>query len=224
MPIRLSDTQKITNVPSSRDIGSLVNLDDSRSPLINQPTPPLPRIQSGLAVKTETFQLIDRVDYSSSSSIFPTTKISFPLGNFERYRLVFKGVDFNTATDISLNFDDALNTYNTEFVSYTGSTAGASSTWTSTTSMTLGSSVSFPALSGGVFGYVDIFFPKFNGDTYGGTSYKGPQTFWYLNCGSYRTLGHGQLYATNNPLRSIQLTFSIVPTEGTITCYGLPRS
>jgi len=223
MPIRTSDTQKITNVPSSRDIGALVNLDDSRSPFINQPTPPLPRIQSGLAVKTETFQLIDRIDYSSSSSIFPTTKLSFPLGNFERYRLVFKGLDFSANQFIQLNFDDQTNTYYSEWASYNGSTASANQTWTTSTLMTLGNTTSFPGGLGGVYGSIEVFFPSFNGDIYGTTA-QGPETFWNLYCWSIRTHGHGKLYTGSNSLRSIQLNFSNAPIDGTITCYGLPRS
>lgn len=223
MPIRLSDTQKITNVPSSRDIGSLVNLDDSRSPLINQPTPPLPRIQSGLAVRTETFQLIDRVDYSSSSSIFPTYKINFPLGNFERYRLVFKGVDFSTAPSIFMSFEDQTNTYYSEYASYNGSTVGVQQSSTSTSYMTLGTNTSFPVGSGGVYGAIEIYFPQFNGDSWGSVS-NGPQASWNLYCWSYRTHGHGLTYSGSTSLRSIQLNFTYLPTKGTITCYGLPRS
>lgn len=225
MSLYLSDTQKITNVPSSRDIGSLVNLNDSRDPLANQPTPPLPRIQSGLTTQTDTYNLIDRLDFSSSAgTFFATTKICFPLGNFKRYKLVLEGLDFATANNLFLNFDNQANGYFYEWYSLNGNT-GTGAAWGSAAYMQLGNTTSFPINYGGIFGEINIGFPNFNGDIWGSSgAYLGPQTYWTLNCGQYRTNGHGVLNTGSTPLRSIQLDSTYAFTKGTISCYGLPRN
>lgn len=223
MPIRLSDTQKITNVPSSRDIGSLVNLDTSRDPDVNQPAPPLPRIQSGFSPKTETFELIDRVDFSSSSPFFNLTSINFPFGNYRRYRLVFSDVDNTSAgSNITLSFDnEAGATHYYEFASFNGTTVFGAA-WTPTTSMTLGNSTSFNTGAGGVFGQVDIFSQSFS-LTSSVSSFYGLKAMWSLNCGQIRTNGHGVLSSSSTPYAGAFLRFTYAPTQGNITFYGLPR-
>lgn len=223
MPIRLSDTQKITNVPSSRDIGSLVNLDTSRDPGVNQPAPPLPRIQSGFSPKTDTFELIDRIDFSSSSPLINLTNVVFPLGNYRQYKLVFQDVDWTSSPSLNISFDnEAGATHYYEYQSNNGSSVGSSSTWTSTTSMLLGNSTSFSQGGGGVNGDVDIFAQSYSLTS----SMSVPSGFkarWNLFNWTYRTNGHGLIYTGSTVYRGIMLRSTYGFVQGTLTLYGLPR-
>jgi hypothetical protein len=228
MPIRLSDTQKITNVPNSRDIGALINLDNSIGPDANQPIPPLPRIQSGLRTKNDTYELIDAIDYSSSSSIFTTTNVNFPLtGLYSRYKLVFEKLIFTSAPVIYLSFDNTgSNTYYYEYGAYNGGSNSVSSTWTTnSTGIIIGNTTAFPAFSvTGIFGDIDIYTPGFSLDTVGGGSNGGIEAFWRLHSEANRVSGHGAILTASNALRAIGLQMTYSPSAGKISFYGLPRN
>jgi hypothetical protein len=226
MPIRLSDTQKITNVPNARDIGRYVNLNSSQLPGANNPRPAYPTIQSGFSAQTETYELIDSVDFLMSN--FQLSNIGFPYnpGRYKTHKLVFSKflVDYPT---MGLIFDDTQSsaTYSYEYEQRAGSTATYASSWsTGQTQIILGNANGFDANRYGITGEIVIDSSRTSGPNSAPNDNTRPICYWNLAGGyNFRTYGHGTM-DNSSPVSNLYLKISASPIAGFISYYGLPRN
>jgi hypothetical protein len=227
MSIRLSDTQKITNVPNARDIGQYINLNNSQLPGANNPRPAYPTIQSGFATQTDTYQLIDAIDFELTA--FRLTIVGFPYDatRYKRHKIVFSKCDpINSASTVGLTFSNNTNaTHSYEYEQRVGSTAGYNSGWTTgQTQIILGNSSGFEYDYYGITGEVIIDSSRTSGAYAAGNNRTRPICYWNLaGTYQYRTTGHGTL-DNGYPPDALYLRLSYPFYSGSVSFYGLPRN